>query len=77
MLCRSRAEHQQPPSAPSVARALSAIKRYKARPDQIDHAILSAINITLFIAGKGNDRVSEGFNQDIARSGRDFGRRLQ
>jgi hypothetical protein len=60
--------------ASSVARALSAIKRYDARPEQIDHAILSAINVTLYLASNGDDRVSEGFNRDIATSGRAFGR---
>jgi cell division protein ZapA (FtsZ GTPase activity inhibitor) len=59
--------------AQSVLRALQAIKRYNAQPEQIDHAILSAINVTLCIASGGDDRVSEGFNQDIARSGRLFG----
>lgn len=59
--------------APSVLRALQAIKQYNARPEQIDHAILSAINVTLCLASGGDDRVSEGFNQDVALSGRRFG----
>lgn len=59
--------------APSVLRALQAIKRYDAQPEQIDHAILSAINVTLCLASGGDDRVSEGFNQDVALSGRRFG----
>ena len=59
--------------APSVLRALQAIKRYNAQPEQIDHAILSAINVTLCLASGGDDRVSEGFNRDIAQSGRRFG----
>jgi len=59
--------------APSVLRALQAIKRYNAQPEQIDHAILSAINVTLCLASGGDDRVSEGFNRDIALSGRRFG----
>jgi cell division protein ZapA (FtsZ GTPase activity inhibitor) len=58
--------------APSVTRALQAIKRYGVRPEQIDHAILSAINVTLCLASGGNDRVAEGFNSDIAASGRGF-----
>jgi hypothetical protein len=58
--------------APSVTRALQAIRRYGAQPEQIDHAILSAINVTLCLASGGNDRVAEGFNRDIARSGRGF-----
>lgn len=59
--------------AASVTRALLAIKRYKPAPDQIDQAILSAINVTLCLASGGNDRVAEGFNADIALSGRAFG----
>lgn len=58
--------------SPSVRRALQAIKRYGAQPEQIDYAILSAINVTLCIASGGNDRVAEGFNGDVAASGRDF-----
>jgi hypothetical protein len=60
--------------APSVARALQAIRRYGVAPEQIDHAVLSAINVTLYFASGGDDRVSNGFNQDIAENGRDFGR---
>jgi cell division protein ZapA (FtsZ GTPase activity inhibitor) len=60
--------------APSVTRALQAIKRYGAAPEQIDHAILAAINVTLCLASGGNDRVAEGFNSDIALSGRSFHR---
>ncbi len=59
--------------APSVTRALKAIKRYNAQPEQIDQAILSAINVTLCLLSGGNDRVAEGFNHDIAISGRGFG----
>jgi hypothetical protein len=62
--------------APSVTRALQAIKRYAAAADQIDHAVLSAINVTLYVRSGGDDRVSEGFNRDLAGNGRDFGRRL-
>jgi cell division protein ZapA (FtsZ GTPase activity inhibitor) len=58
--------------APSVTRALKAIRRYSIQPDQIDHAILSAINVTLCLASGGNDRVAEGFNRDIALSGKGF-----
>jgi cell division protein ZapA (FtsZ GTPase activity inhibitor) len=60
--------------ARSVTRALQAIKRYAATAEQIDHAVLSAINVTLFLASGGDERVSEGFNRDIAGNGRDFGR---
>ena len=58
--------------APSVTRALSTIKRYNAGPEQIDRAILAAINVTLCLASDGNDRVAEGFNADIANSGSRF-----
>jgi cell division protein ZapA (FtsZ GTPase activity inhibitor) len=60
--------------AASVSRALQAIQRYGARPEQIDHAILSAINVTLCLASGGDDRVAEGFNNDVASSGRSFRR---
>jgi cell division protein ZapA (FtsZ GTPase activity inhibitor) len=59
--------------AQSVTRALQAIKRYNPLPDQIDQTILSAINVTLCLASHGDDRVAEGFNHDIAVSGRLFG----
>jgi hypothetical protein len=58
--------------AASVTRALWAIKRYQPGPEQIDRVILSAINVTLCLAAEGKDRVSEGFNQDIAANGRGF-----
>ena len=58
--------------AASVTRALNAIKRYNAGPEHIDRAILSAINVTLCLASGGDDRVAEGFNADIALSGRSF-----
>lgn len=58
--------------AASVSRALLAIKRYNPAPEQIDHAILAAINVTLCLASGGNDRVAEGFNADISGSGRAF-----
>ncbi|WP_431855726.1 hypothetical protein [Azospirillum sp.] len=58
--------------AQSVSRALHAIKRYNAQPEQIDQTILSAINVTLCLASGGNDRVAEGFNADVALSGRGF-----
>ena len=60
--------------APSVTRALQAIKRHAATPEQIDHAVLSAINVTLYLACRGNDRVLDAFNRDIAENGRDFSR---
>jgi hypothetical protein len=58
--------------APSVIRALQAIKRYGADPDQIDRVILAAINVTLCLMSGGDDRVAEGFNRDIALSGMHF-----
>lgn len=60
--------------APSVARALQAIKQYAALPEQIDGAIIAAINVTLCLASRGDDRVAEGFNDDIATNGRSFER---
>ncbi len=58
--------------APSVTRALAAIKRYKVQPDHYDQAILAAINVTLCLVSGASDRVAEGFNRDIALSGRAF-----
>jgi hypothetical protein len=60
--------------APSVTRALATIRRYDSAPDQLDRAILAAINVTLCLAANGDDWVSEGFNLDIAMNGRAFGR---
>lgn len=62
--------------APSVTRALQAIKRYAATPEQIDHAVLAAINVTLYLACRGNDRVLDAFNRDVARNGKDFRRQV-
>jgi hypothetical protein len=59
--------------AQAVTRALQTIRRYDARPEQIDYAILAAINVTLCLLSGGNDRVGEGFNRDIALNGRGFG----
>ncbi len=59
--------------ASSVTRALSAIRRYDPAPDEIDKTILAAINVTLCLASGGNDQVAEGFNRDVAISGRAFG----
>lgn len=36
--------------APSVTRALQAIRRYAIPPERIDFAVLSAINVTLLLA---------------------------
>lgn len=60
--------------AQAVTRALQTIRRYDAHAEQIDYAILSAINVTLCLLSGGNDRVAEGFNSDIAMNGRGFGR---
>jgi hypothetical protein len=62
--------------APSVSGALAAIERHDATPEQTDHAALCAINLTLYLASGGDDRVPDGFNRDIAGNGRDFGRRV-
>jgi hypothetical protein len=58
----------------SVSRSLHTIKRYSLTPERIDDAILAAINASLCLASDGNDQVADGFNDDIARNGRDFGR---
>ena len=49
-----------------VTRALETIRRYNVAPEQIDFAILCAINATLCIRSNADDRVAEGFNSDIA-----------
>jgi hypothetical protein len=61
-------------SSSSVTRSLQTIKRYSLAPERIDEAILAAINACLCLASQGDDHVAEGFNDDIARNGRDFGR---
>ena len=52
-----------------VTCALETIRRYKVAPEQIDFAILCAINATLCVRSNGDDRVAEGFNSDIATNG--------
>jgi hypothetical protein len=59
----------------SVSRSLQTIKRYSVTPERIDDTILAAINASLCLVSNGNDQVAEGFNDDIARNGRNFGRR--
>jgi len=61
-------------STSSVSRSLQTIKRYSLTPERIDDAILAAINASLCLASGGDDHVAEGFNDDIARNGRNFGR---
>lgn len=56
--------------ASSVHRALQAIRAHNVPSDQIDYAILAAINVTLCLLSNGDDRVAEGFNHDVASSGR-------
>jgi hypothetical protein len=58
----------------SVSRCLHTIQRYSLSPDRIDDAILAAINASLCLISNGNDHVAEGFNDDIARNGRNFSR---
>jgi hypothetical protein len=55
-----------------VTCALRAVQRYDMAAERIDFAILSAINAVLCLSSGGDDRVAEGFNGDIAMSGRDF-----
>ena len=58
--------------AQAVHRALEAIKKYNRSPEQIDEAILAAINVTLCLEAGGDDRVAEGFNKDIWNNGTKF-----
>jgi hypothetical protein len=55
-----------------VTCALETIRRHNVAPEQIDFAILCAINATLCIRSNGDDRVAEGFNSDIAINGNRF-----
>ncbi len=57
-----------------VSRSLQTIKRYSVTPERIDDAIIAAINASLCLVSGGDDHVAEGFNDDIARNGRNFGR---
>jgi len=52
-------------TAPSVHRALQAIRSHNVPVEQIDYVILSAINVTLCLLSGGNDLVAEGFNRDV------------
>ena len=58
----------------SVSRSLETITRYPVTPERIDDAIIAAINASLCLVSGGDDHVAEGFNDDIARNGRNFGR---
>jgi hypothetical protein len=60
----------------SVSRSLQTIQRYSLSPERIDDAILAAINASLCLVSNGDDHVADGFNDDIARNGRNFGRRF-
>jgi hypothetical protein len=57
----------------SVRRSLQTIKRYSVTPERIDDAILAAINASLCLVSNGKDHVAEGFNDDLACNGRNFG----
>jgi hypothetical protein len=59
----------------SVSRSLQTIQRYSVAPERIDDAILAAINASLCLVSNGDDHVAEGFNDDLACNGRNFGRR--
>jgi hypothetical protein len=76
-LASSSAAHK--PAVPcgpsSVTRSLEAIKRYEVQPEEIDDAILAAINVSLCLESEGDDHVAEGFNHDIVINGRAFARR--
>jgi hypothetical protein len=58
-----------------VSRSLKTISRYSLSPERIDDAILAAINASLCLVSNGDDHVADGFNEDLARNGRNFGRR--
>lgn len=55
-----------------VSRTLDAIKRHRLRPEQIDAAILAAINVGLCLESNGANQIAEGFNNDIMVNGRGF-----
>jgi hypothetical protein len=57
-----------------VTRTLTTIRRYNLPPEQIDQAILAAINVGLCLESNGDRHVAEGFNHDIAVNGRGFAR---
>jgi hypothetical protein len=63
-------------AASSVRRSLDAIRRYAVAPEKIDDVILAAINAGLCLVSHGDNHVAEGFNDDLARNGRSFGRRF-
>lgn len=58
----------------SVRRSLDTIKRYAVAPEKIDDVIIAAINASLCLVSNGDRYVAEGFNDDLARNGRSFGR---
>ena len=62
-------------SISSVRRSLDTIKRYSIAPEKIDEVIIAAINASLCLVSHGDDRVANGFNDDVTRNGRAFGRR--
>jgi len=59
----------------TVARSLDVIKRYELSPEEIDDAILAAINVSLCLESDGDEQVCEGFNHDLVINGRAFARR--
>jgi hypothetical protein len=60
----------------SVTRCLDTLKRYAVAPERIDDIILAALNASLCLVSDGDAHVADGFNDDIARNGRNFaGRR--
>ena len=72
-MARSPRTVPAPAAVPSsVARSLTAIKRYEVQPEEIDEAILAAINVSLCLESDGDEHVAEGFNHDIVINGRGF-----
>jgi hypothetical protein len=59
-------------SASTARRSLDTIKRYAVEPEHIDDVILAAINASLCLVSDGDDHVADGFNDDVARNGRNF-----
>jgi hypothetical protein len=58
-----------------VTRSIETITRRGIEPEPIDDVVLAAINTSLCLISDGDDRFAEGFNDDIARNGRNFGQR--
>ncbi len=67
-----RKRKAEPCGQSTVARSLDVIKRYELAPEEIDDAILAAINVSLCLESDGDYQVCDGFNHDIVINGRGF-----